>query len=191
MPFLQTLFSSGAFMPHGHCYLWQPGLVWLHVVSDVSIWLAYVAISATLLFLVRRVRDPLPVELAGSSISLEAPGSPPFPTDPRLFRLILVNLLGNAIKHGGPGQITVRVHADNGQCRLIVGDQGPGIPPDKQAMIFEPFAQLEPLEVKHTPGVGLGLALVREIVQALGGEVTLDSAPGRGSVFVVTLPAQA
>src|SRR5262249_58220474 len=45
------------FMPHGHCYLWQPGLVWLHVVSDVSIWLAYVAISATLVILVRRVRD--------------------------------------------------------------------------------------------------------------------------------------
>jgi signal transduction histidine kinase len=129
-------------------------------------------------------------ELTGSTIALEASASPPFPTDPRLFRLILVNLLGNAIKHGGPGEISVRVDATDGECRIVVGDQGPGIPPEKQALIFEPFAQLEPVEVKHTPGVGLGLALVREVVRALGGEVKLDSAPGRGSVFVVTLPAR-
>jgi signal transduction histidine kinase len=129
-------------------------------------------------------------EASGSSITLDAPPSGTFASDPRLFRLILANLLGNAIKHGGPGAITVAVHTDDGTCRVTVGDRGPGIPTDKQAMIFEPFAQLESVEVKHTPGVGLGLALVRDIVRALGGEVVLESVPGRGALFVVTLPAQ-
>jgi signal transduction histidine kinase len=130
-------------------------------------------------------------EISGSTITLDAPASPPFPSDPRLFRLILVNLVGNAIKHGGPGEISVRVHSGDAGCRMVVGDRGPGIPTEKQAMIFEPFAQLENVDAKHTPGVGLGLALVRDIVRALGGNVTLDSTPGRGSVFVVTLPAKA
>ena len=129
-------------------------------------------------------------ESSGSTITLDAPPSGPFATDPRLFRLILANLLGNAIKHGGPGAIAVAVHTFNGTCRLTVGDRGPGIPAEKQAEIFEPFAQLENVDVKHTPGVGLGLALVRDIVRALGGEVTLVSSPGKGSMFVVTLPAR-
>ncbi|HKA37904.1 MAG TPA: ATP-binding protein, partial [Thermoanaerobaculia bacterium] len=128
-------------------------------------------------------------EAAGSTITLEAAPSQPFRTDPRLFRLILANLLGNAIKHAGPGNITVGVQARDGACRLVVGDRGPGIPSEKQAMIFEPFAQLEHEDLKHTPGVGLGLALVRDIVRALGGEISLDSSPGKGSVFVVMLPA--
>ena len=55
--FLRALFSSDLFMPHGHCYLWKPGLVWLHVVSDGLIWASYVAISGTLAYLVSRVRD--------------------------------------------------------------------------------------------------------------------------------------
>ena len=130
-------------------------------------------------------------EISGSTITLDAPPSAPFRSDPRLFRLILANLLGNAIKHGGPGAITVAVHTDDGICRVTVGDRGPGIPADKHAAIFEPFAQLESVDVKHTPGVGLGLALVRDIVRALGGEVILESVPGRGALFVVTLPAQA
>jgi signal transduction histidine kinase len=129
-------------------------------------------------------------EASGSTITLEAAPSQPFASDPRLFRLILANLLGNAIKHAGPGNITVGIRVQDGTCRLSVGDRGLGIPAEKQAMIFEPFAQLEHLDVKHTPGVGLGLALVRDVVRALGGEVLLDSSPGRGSTFVVTLPAQ-
>src|SRR3989441_5733048 len=55
--FLREIFTSGGFMPHGHCYLWRPGLVWLHVVSDSLIGLAYVAISVTLAYLVSRIRN--------------------------------------------------------------------------------------------------------------------------------------
>src|SRR5438045_8765973 len=57
MNVLQDIFSSNGFLPHGHCYLWNPVLLWLHVTSDVVIWLSYVAISATLAYLVRRIRD--------------------------------------------------------------------------------------------------------------------------------------
>ena len=55
--FLRHVFASDGFMPHGHCYLWRPGLVWLHVVSDVLIGVAYVTISATLANLVSRIRN--------------------------------------------------------------------------------------------------------------------------------------
>ncbi len=57
LDFLAPLFSSDEFMPHGHCYLWQPGIVWLHVVSDAIIALAYTSIPFTLLYIVRRRRD--------------------------------------------------------------------------------------------------------------------------------------
>ena len=62
MEFLRKLFSSGDFMPHGYCYLWQPALIWLHVVSDTLIALAYFSIPLTLIHFVRRRRD-VPVQL--------------------------------------------------------------------------------------------------------------------------------
>jgi signal transduction histidine kinase len=64
-------------------------------------------------------------------------------------------------------------------------DSGPGIAESDRARIFEPFSQLEPVDQKHTPGVGLGLALVREMVVALGGTIALDSRLGEGSAFTV------
>src|SRR5436853_3432438 len=70
-------------------------------------------------------------------------------------------------------------------------DVFPDNPDDPQATVFEPFEQLEQLRHKHTPGVGLGLALVKEMVAALGGEIELDSEPGVGSTFSVVLPAEA
>jgi signal transduction histidine kinase len=70
-----------------------------------------------------------------------------------------------------------------------VRDSGPGIPPEAQARVFEPFQQLEPLDHKSKPGMGLGLTLVRELVSVLGGKVSLKSEPGVGSEFVVELPS--
>ena len=71
---------------------------------------------------------------------------------------------------------------------IAVIDTGRGIPAGNQARIFEPFEQLEPTRQKHTPGVGLGLALVRAMTTALGGRVELTSIPGHGSTFTVVLP---
>jgi len=80
------------------------------------------------------------------------------------------------------------VSHDEGAHRLAVIDSGPGIPADRQRFIFEPFTQLEPVRHKHTPGVGLGLALVERMVAALGGRVELRSELGCGSEFTVVRP---
>jgi signal transduction histidine kinase len=84
------------------------------------------------------------------------------------------------------GEVAVSVGRGDGEgFRIVVQDTGPGIPPEAQERIFEPFAQLEPFLHKHTPGVGLGLALVREMVEALGGGIEVRSEVGAGSTFTV------
>ncbi len=110
-------------------------------------------------------------------------------SDRRLVRLVLVNLVGNALKFTREGGVTVSVGREGERRRVIVRDTGPGIPPEERARIFEPFEQLEPVRRKHTTGVGLGLALVREIVGALQGSIELTSEVGEGSAFTVLLPA--
>jgi signal transduction histidine kinase len=117
-----------------------------------------------------------------------APDLPWLRSDARLVRLILVNLLSNAVKYTEQGRVEVRLWHADGAHRLTVQDTGPGIAPDRLEIIFEPFAQLEAVRQKHTPGVGLGLSLVRRMVEALGGQIQLQSDMGRGSAFTVTLP---
>ncbi|HSP20450.1 MAG TPA: HAMP domain-containing sensor histidine kinase, partial [Myxococcaceae bacterium] len=109
-------------------------------------------------------------------------------TDPRLLRLVLGNLISNGIKYTDVGSVTVILGSDRGGAIVSVQDTGRGIAPEAQGRIFEPFVQLEPLQKKHTPGVGLGLAIVREVVEQLQGHITLDSRPGSGSTFRVHLP---
>jgi signal transduction histidine kinase len=119
---------------------------------------------------------------------LEA-GPGPLRSDPRMVRLILVNLVANAIKFTAKGGIHVRAaYTDGGFYRLSVKDTGPGIPPSLRVRIFEPFYQLEPLAQKHTPGVGLGLAISRELAAAIGATLGLESTVGEGSTFLLTLP---
>jgi signal transduction histidine kinase len=113
----------------------------------------------------------------------------PLRSDARLVRLILSNLVSNAIKYTDEGEIAIDVSQEDDTTEIAVRDTGPGIPADRQALVFEPFEQLEPLDKKHRPGVGLGLSLVREMVNALGGAIQLRSQPGSGSTFIVTLRA--
>ncbi len=110
-------------------------------------------------------------------------------TDARLLRLILVNLVGNAVKYTDKGSVEVRITRDETAYRIRVSDTGRGIPPEKLAAIFEPFTQLEPLRHKHGRGVGLGLTLVREMTKALHGKISTSSEVGRGSTFTLELPA--
>jgi signal transduction histidine kinase len=70
-------------------------------------------------------------------------------------------------------------------------DTGRGIAPEDRVRIFEPFEQLEAVPSKHMTGIGLGLSLVREMTNALGGRIELDSEPGQGSTFSVTVPSLA
>ena len=111
--------------------------------------------------------------------------------DPDRLQQILLNLLTNAIKFtASGGRITVSCERSGERVLLRVRDTGVGIPPDQLDRIFDAFVQLDaPPQPSSQPGVGLGLAISRELARAMGGEITADSTPGQGSVFTVDLPA--
>ncbi|MEJ7931541.1 ATP-binding protein [Ramlibacter sp. AN1015] len=106
---------------------------------------------------------------------------------PRLLRRVVRNLLENARRYSS-GPVTAAVGAVAGEATLQVCDQGPGVPPDQRERIFEPFYRL-PGASERSGGVGLGLALVRSIVEGHGGTVRCEGAEGGGARFVVRLPA--
>ena len=100
---------------------------------------------------------------------------------------VVTNLLGNAVKYGGGAPITVSVSSgSSGHVRLIVRDEGPGIPLEHQERIFGQFERATDSE--NLPGMGLGLWLVRRILTAHGGAISVDSVPEQGATFCVFLP---
>lgn len=100
---------------------------------------------------------------------------------------ILVNLIGNAVRYSpADGMVWVRAEHEGGIAAVIVADQGKGIALEDQARIFEKFERVDPREAG---GSGLGLYIARRLARAMGGDVTVDSAPGQGARFVFTLPA--
>ena len=107
---------------------------------------------------------------------------------------ILTNLGSNAIKYnrsGGSVIIAVTTEADtanSGRVRIAVTDDGPGIAPDRQAELFQPFNRLG-AEAGPIQGSGIGLSIVKKLVDLMGGTIAVESAPGRGSTFIVALPA--
>jgi signal transduction histidine kinase len=115
---------------------------------------------------------------------------PVLETDAEFLRLILVNLIGNAVKFTSEGEIQVRLESGTAQSRISVKDSGPGISPQDHDRIFEPFERVEPLRNKHTPGFGLGLATAKRLSEALGGRIELQSSPGQGSTFTLVLPTE-
>jgi PAS domain S-box-containing protein len=105
---------------------------------------------------------------------------------------ILLNLLSNAVKFtASGGRIRVEVHsADHGrQVAVLVSDNGVGIPPEQQERIFDPFVQVNRSLTQSTDGVGLGLAISRDLARAMSGELCVSSRPREGSTFTLTLPA--
>ncbi|NMO22281.1 AAA family ATPase [Pyxidicoccus fallax] len=99
---------------------------------------------------------------------------------------VVGNLVANAMKYGAGKPIDVLIEHEDGRVRLKVRDNGIGIAEEDRERIFERFERA--VSVRHYGGFGLGLWIVREIVQALGGTITVDSTPGHGSTFTVTLP---
>ncbi len=119
--------------------------------------------------------------------------------DPLRIRQVLINLVGNAIKFTPSGEIVVRVGragaAPEGDERsatltLAVTDTGIGIDPLKRELIFDPFAQADSTHSRRFGGTGLGLSIVARLVDAMGGWINVESEPGRGSAFTVTLPLE-
>ena len=102
---------------------------------------------------------------------------------------VLINLTTNAMKFTeAGGRITVHTEADDRAVRISVRDTGHGIPADKLATIFDPFVQAHRANSTRTDGVGLGLAISRDLARAMGGDLTAESELGRGSTFTLTLP---
>jgi signal transduction histidine kinase len=109
-------------------------------------------------------------------------------SDQRLVELVVSNLVDNAIKYTSAGAIEVTLsRGRDGAFRISVHDSGRGIPAEHQAEIFEPFQQLGPPS-SEAPGIGLGLALARDIAGALCGQIELVSRAGEGSTFTLILP---
>jgi signal transduction histidine kinase len=96
--------------------------------------------------------------------------------------------VSNALKFTQQGSVVVRIGRDGRQVRVDVEDSGSGIPREAQARIFEMFERVETAQGPRLPGVGLGLYIVKSLVQMMGGSVALSSEPGRGSRFTVWLP---
>jgi PAS domain S-box-containing protein len=124
---------------------------------------------------------------AGTRMTLKSAGATVGLWDRSRLDQVLTNLVGNALKYGAGAPIHVSVSAGaSGYVRLDVRDEGPGIPAEHQERIFGQFERATTSE--EVPGMGLGLWLVRRIVIAHGGTVTLDSRPGEGAAFSVVLP---
>ena len=120
-----------------------------------------------------------------------APDLPVLATDQGKLRQILHNLLSNAIKFTPEGgRITLDARSDNGQLVVSVADTGVGISEEDCEHVFEKFRQSGTALTREQGGSGLGLSIVRELCELLGGTVTVDSALGKGSVFTVRLPVQ-
>ncbi|MGZ5448244.1 MAG: PAS domain-containing sensor histidine kinase [Thermoanaerobaculia bacterium] len=139
---------------------------------------------------VARAGSLIHVRLAEKELAFESAGCDGVEVlaDPDRLQQVLLNLLTNAIKFTpAGGRISVTCARDGDRLLLHVRDTGIGIAPNQQHRVFEPFVQLE---ATRAEGVGLGLAISRELTRAMGGELTVESTPAVGSVFTIALPAR-
>jgi PAS domain S-box-containing protein len=110
-------------------------------------------------------------------------------SDRRLIGRVVDNLVSNAIRYTAQGEVVVRSERDGGVVRISVSDTGVGIPPESVELVFEPYAQLDNPARDRRKGLGLGLAIVRQILSVLGHTIQVRSSPGAGSTFTFELPA--
>ncbi len=140
----------------------------------------------------RSVLDELAGLVHGRDHRLTVVGAETAPgvlAEPQLLRQVILNLMSNAIKYTPPGgMLTVRLGREAGAARWAVTDTGVGIPKPAQARLFEKFFRADNALTIETEGTGLGLYLVRLIIEKLGGRVWCESEEGRGATFLFTLP---
>jgi signal transduction histidine kinase len=139
----------------------------------------------------RRAAGLLAVRAGEAQVRIDKPAADetlPATGEFRRALQVLVNLIGNAVRYSPPdGMVWIRIERVADFCAVIVADQGKGIAHADQERIFEKFERVDPRE---PGGSGLGLYIARRLARAMGGDVTVDSAPGQGARFVFTLPWQ-
>ena len=139
---------------------------------------------------VRRAAGLLSVRAADAGVTIDRAGlDQPQPAHGEFRRAlqIMVNLIGNAVRYSPRGStVWLRLQRDGDRVFAIVADQGKGIAPEDQARIFDKFERVDPGE---PGGSGLGLYIARRLARAMGGDLTVDSAPGEGARFLLNLPA--
>jgi len=130
--------------------------------------------------------------LEGRDITVERPRPvPPVVGDDQKIRQVLANLVDNAIKYAPGGDIAVVVDAEDTRVVARVHDSGPGIPAGERDRIFEKFYRLDPDQTSGVSGSGLGLYICRELVERMGGDLSLECGNNGGSTFAVALPRAA
>jgi PAS domain S-box-containing protein len=127
----------------------------------------------------------------GISLSLRAEEDPSITCDENKLRQVLVNVLDNAIKYSPEGgEVEILVEQADGRCEIEVSDEGLGIPSSEREKIFEKFYRLDPQQTTGVGGSGLGLYICRELVERMDGRLSVESEPGVGSRFTVSLPSR-
>jgi PAS domain S-box-containing protein len=142
--------------------------------------------------LARRTLDPFSPQAGAKDLALSLKGNVDdlvISVDPDRIRQILLNLVGNAVKFTASGGVTLRTHYEAGQLTVEVVDTGDGIPTDREQVLFQRFSQIDGSLTRAHGGTGLGLAICKGLVEAMGGQIGVDSALGRGSRFWFTIPA--
>lgn len=126
----------------------------------------------------------LDLEVEGPSEDIE------IETDPEKLLQVLLNLLSNAVKFTERGSIRMRTTVRGDQVEVVVGDTGIGVAPRDHDRIFEPFWQVDRPTTRRAGGTGLGLTISKRLVELLGGQIRVESEPGEGSLFTVTVPVR-
>lgn len=162
--------------------------------------------NAENLLVIQAVQDVIELidreQLQGISLRLEIPEHLEVIADPLHTRRVILNLLTNAVKYTGSGSVLIRANllltedldADSSvPVCIAVEDTGPGIPSEELPNLFEPFVRLPRDLAGPVRGTGLGLSICKELVEAMGGQIWVESSgrPGEGSCFSFTLPASA
>ena len=126
------------------------------------------------------------MEEAGHAVRVHGRTHAPYPARPLALKRLLANLIENAVKYGTRAEVSVEDAA--GELRIIIADEGPGIPQDELDRVFEPFYRVEGSRSRNTGGVGLGLSVARDIARAHGGDLVLRNRTGGGLETILTLP---
>jgi signal transduction histidine kinase len=140
---------------------------------------------------VEAVAEAVRPQLEAKRLALSVDPGPPglaVRADPGRLQQILLNLLTNAVKFTERGAVAVRVAAADDAVRVEVRDTGVGIPAARLGVVFDRFVQVDQSLTRRAGGLGLGLAIARDLARGMGGEVTAESREGEGSAFTLSLP---